>query len=135
MVSDVRSPGVPVWTGPQRLALKTLHSRVQLSLDLHHDLPVHMILAVYEKVPFRKDHSPYFQEQQVYKHPCMIKGGHFTSVPEILGCCLHWSCKVRWNDALEVPVASYVLNPPPRLHHSASTWRPVCVTFPVVDMQ
>ena len=56
--------------------------------------------------------------------PRMTKGGYFMSAPEILGCCLHWGGKVRRDDALEVPVARNVLNPPPRLHHSASAQRP-----------
>ena len=65
----------------------------------------------------------------------MIESENLMSAPEILGCCLHWSSKVRRDDALEVPVAGQVLNPPPRLHHSADASENQCVTFPGATMQ
>lgn len=39
-------------------------------------------------------------------------------VPEVLWGGWHRCSKVGGDDAFEVPVAGYVLNPPQRLHHS-----------------
>ena len=68
-------------------------------------------------------------------NPHMAMGDNIMSAPEILGCGRHWSSKVRRDDALEVPVAGNVVNPPPRLHRSHRAQWPSFVTFPVVNMQ